>query len=168
MRDGMVHNVYYRDVSGVVAAGVEGLLFWFLYVKEDAPSTMPNCPRYTDFDAQATIDKYRHLAVGPGYTFGDLWEARVRAAMVPLEEGVVKGPWNNGGRVVLMGDCVAKVSLLHPSHRFLWFSCLPLVDGQSWPWWEHSFGGSMSFCQRARACSPTVSRCHHATVDASV
>lgn len=111
LADGMVHNVYYRDVSGVVAAGVSGFVFWFLYVKEDTSSTTPNCPRYTEADAQATMDSHRHLAVGPNYNFGDLWEARVRAIMVPMEEGVVQGPWNNGGRVVLMGDCIAKVSL---------------------------------------------------------
>lgn len=109
MSDGMVHNVYYRDVSGVAASGMDGLVFWFLYVKETSPSTMPNCPRYTEEDGQATMNQYGHLNLGPNYTFLDLWEARVRAAMVPLEEGVVEGLWNSGGRVELLGDSVAKV-----------------------------------------------------------
>lgn len=114
MSDGMVHNVYYRDVSGVAASGVDGLVFWFLYVKEKSPSTMPNCPRYSEEDGQATINQYGHLNLGPTYTFLDLWEARVRAAMVPLEEGVVEGSWNSGGRVVLLGDSVAKVRRARP------------------------------------------------------
>lgn len=93
------------------ACGVDGLIFWFLYVKEDAPSTAPETPRYTEQDAQETIDVFGHRSLGPGYTFADLWESRVRAAMVPLEEGVLDGPWNSGGRVVLMGDTVMKVSI---------------------------------------------------------
>lgn len=119
MPDGMVQYVYSRDVSGVAASGVGGLVFWFLYVKEESPSTMPNCPRYSEEDAKATIDRYGHLKFGPGYTFLDLWEARVRSAMVPLEEGVVEGSWNSGGRVVLMGDSVAKVSHAGPAHLIL-------------------------------------------------
>lgn len=111
MPDGMVHNVYYRDVSGVVASGVEGLVFWFLYVKEASPSTMPNCPSYSPEDGQATMDQYGHLKAGPNYTFLDLWEARLKATMVPLEEGVLEGPWNSGGRVVLLGDSVAKATV---------------------------------------------------------
>lgn len=114
MSDGMVHNVYYRNVSGVAASGVDGLVFWFLYVKEESPSTMPNCPRYSEEDAEATIERYGHLKLGPDYTFFDLWEAREKAAMVPLEEGVLDGSWNSGGRVVLIGDSVAKVSPAEP------------------------------------------------------
>lgn len=110
MPSGMVHNVYYENVSGVAACGVEGLIFWFLFVKQEAPSTMPNCPQYSDEDAKRTIDRYGDLQLGPGYTFSDLWETRVRAAMVPLEEGVVEASWNSGRRVVLLGDSVAKVS----------------------------------------------------------
>ncbi|KAF3769433.1 FAD/NAD(P)-binding domain-containing protein [Cryphonectria parasitica EP155] len=106
-----VHNVYYRGVSGIAAAGVEGLVFWFLFVKEDSPSRTPHCPRYTDEDAQRTIDKYGHLALGPGYTFCNLWESRIRASMVPLEEGVLGRSWNSGKRVVLMGDSVSKSTI---------------------------------------------------------
>lgn len=78
-------------------------------MKQDHQTTSPNNPRYTDEDAQATIDKYGHLALGPGYTFRDLWDSRVRAGMVAMEEGVVQSSWNSGGRVVLMGDAIMKV-----------------------------------------------------------
>jgi hypothetical protein len=30
--------------------------------------------------------------------------------MVPMEEGVIKAPWNSRDQTVLMGDAVAKVS----------------------------------------------------------
>lgn len=105
---GMCHNVYYRGFSGASAAGAEDLIFWFLFVKSDHATKTPNTPRYTEEETEATINKYGGYAVGPGYTFKDLWESRVRAAMVPLEEGVLKPKWNTGGRVALMGDAVHK------------------------------------------------------------
>lgn len=109
--DGTIHDHYYRGHSGIAASGVDGLVFWFLFVKQDFPSTSPNCPRYSDADAQDTIRKYGHLAVGPDYTFNDLWELRLNANMVPLEEGIVQTSWNTGGRVVMVGDAVFKATV---------------------------------------------------------
>ena len=103
----MVHNVYYDNYSAVAAAGVHGLVFWFLFVKDSKCTRTPHCPRFTDEDAEATIQKYGSSLVGPGYTVKDLWDARVKATMVPLEEGVIK-QWSYN-RVVLMGDSVHKV-----------------------------------------------------------
>lgn len=71
---------------------------------------MPNCPRYSEEDAEATIERYGHLKMGPTFTFLDLWKVKEKATMVPLQEGVLDGPWNSGRRVVLIGDSVAKVS----------------------------------------------------------
>ncbi|KGO78275.1 Monooxygenase, FAD-binding [Penicillium italicum] len=104
--DAMVHNTYYDNYSTVAAAGVHGLVFWFLFVKASKLTRTPNCPRFTDEDAEATIQKYGSALVGPGYTVKDLWDARVKGTMVPLEEGVVN-QWSHN-RVVLMGDAVHK------------------------------------------------------------
>lgn len=105
----MVHNVYYHNYSAVAAAGVHGLVFWFLFVKAPELTRTPNCPRFTDQHAESCIEKYGHSLVGPGYTIKDLWDARVKATMVSLEEGVIKH-WSHN-RVVLMGDAVHKVRL---------------------------------------------------------
>jgi hypothetical protein len=107
--DGMVHNVYYDDYSAIAAAGVPGLVFWFLFVKSPELTRSPNCPRFTDEDAETYIQKYGSSSVGPGYTVSDLWGTRVKATMVPLEEGVIP-QWYHS-RVVLMGDSVHKVCL---------------------------------------------------------
>ncbi|OQD69018.1 hypothetical protein PENPOL_c002G03084 [Penicillium polonicum] len=104
--DAMVHNVYYDNYSAVAAAGVHGLVFWFLFVKDSKLTRTPNCPRFTDDEAEATIQRYGSALVGPGYTIQDLWDARVKGTMVPLEEGVIK-QWSHN-RVVLMGDSVHK------------------------------------------------------------
>lgn len=105
----MVHNVYYDDYSAIAAAGVPGLVFWFLFIKSPESTRTPNCPRFTDEDAEAYIQKYGSSLVGPGYTVKELWDARVKATMVPLEEGIIK-KWSHN-RVVLMGDSVHKVRI---------------------------------------------------------
>ncbi|KAJ5772702.1 hypothetical protein N7520_003231 [Penicillium odoratum] len=107
--DAMVHNVYYDGYSAIAAAGVHGLVFWFLFVKNSELTKTPNCPRFTDEDAEAYIQKYGSSLVGPGYTVKDLWDARVKATMVSLEEGIIK-QWSHS-RVLLMGDSVHKATV---------------------------------------------------------
>lgn len=109
MPDGTVHNVYYDYYSAVAATGEPGSIFWFLFVKS-SKTKYPSCPRFTETDAQDLIDRYGDSTIGPGYTVRDLWETRVKASLVPMEEGVLK-QWRNG-RVLLMGDSVHKVSTL--------------------------------------------------------
>lgn len=112
LAEGMVHNVYYRGYSGVVAAGMPGLVFWFLYTKSDAVTCTPNTPRFSEEQTLAIIDQYGGYEAGPGYTFRDLWDSRVKAAMLPLEEGVLSTSWHSrGGRVVLVGDAVHKATV---------------------------------------------------------
>ncbi|KAJ9130968.1 Zeaxanthin epoxidase, chloroplastic [Pleurostoma richardsiae] len=106
--NGMVHNVYYRNVSGVAAAGAPDRVFWFLFVKLESPSLMPNCLRFTEADIKTTLREYGDRRLGSGYTFNDLWAARIGGGMVPMEEGVLMLPWNNERRTLLMGDSVAK------------------------------------------------------------
>lgn len=107
----MVHNVYYPGASGVSAAGVTGLVFWFLFLKSEKVTKSPNTPRFTEEQMLAKITQYADYNLGPGYTFKDLWDSRVKANMLPLEEGVVEAKWNSGGRVVLLGDAVHKATV---------------------------------------------------------
>lgn len=107
----MVHNVYYQGLSGVAAAGVRDLVFWFLFVKSDKVTKSPNTPRFTEEQTLATIAKYGDHALGSGYTFKDLWDSRIKANMVALEEGVLQTKWNSGGRVVMIGDSVHKATV---------------------------------------------------------
>lgn len=110
MADGMIHTSYYDYHSSFSTAGVPGLLFWFFYVKMPTVSRTPNCPRFTDDDAERLVAEYRKTVIGPGYTLQDLWDNRVRATLAPLEEGVSK-TWSHG-RVVCVGDAVHKVRCL--------------------------------------------------------
>lgn len=99
--------MYYHDYSAIAAAGVPGLVFWFLFIKSSTLTRRSNCPRFVDEDADAHIQKYGKSQVGPGYTVKDLWGTRVKATMVPLEEGVSPRWYHN--RVALIGDSVHKV-----------------------------------------------------------
>ncbi|KAK1240072.1 hypothetical protein MKX08_007514 [Trichoderma sp. CBMAI-0020] len=108
---GGVHNVYYPGFSGVVAIGVPGFAYWFMFVKSEKETRTPEIPKFTDEETEATIAKYGDYALGPGYTFKDLWESRVKANMLSLEDGVLKSKWNTGGRVALMGDSVHKSTI---------------------------------------------------------
>ncbi|KAI2465042.1 FAD/NAD(P)-binding domain-containing protein [Annulohypoxylon bovei var. microspora] len=109
--DGVAVHVYYRNVSGITSAGPKGLIFWFLFIKEETSSSTPDCPRYTEADAAASIEKYGSLTACPWFSFRDLWDTRISGGMVPMEEGVVRGPWNNSGRVVLVGDATCKTTV---------------------------------------------------------
>ncbi|KAL4758219.1 FAD-dependent oxidoreductase [Aspergillus foveolatus] len=86
LANGTVHNVYYNQFSAVAAAGVDGLVFWFLFVKAAAVSRTPNCPRFSDVDAEALIEEFDDA-----------------------NEGVLK-QWNHN-RIVLMGDAVHKATI---------------------------------------------------------
>ncbi|EKG18706.1 Monooxygenase FAD-binding protein [Macrophomina phaseolina MS6] len=109
MPDATVHNVYYDYYSAIAAAGVPGLIFWFLFIKLPTSIRTPNCPRFGEEDMARTIEEYGSKALGPSYTIKDLWDARVKASMVALEEGVLK-KWSHG-RVVLIGDSVHKATI---------------------------------------------------------
>lgn len=105
----VIHTSYCRGVSGISSGSGDGHVYWFLCKKEDRPTTTPHTPRFTDADCENTIHASGATVKGTGYTFRDLWDTRVRTTLVAMEEGIVKGAWNSGGRVVLMGDAVAKV-----------------------------------------------------------
>ncbi|KAJ0423114.1 hypothetical protein BJY00DRAFT_322222 [Aspergillus carlsbadensis] len=141
--DGTVHNTYNRGHSGIVAAGVPGLAFWFFFVKAEKETRMPNCPRFTDEDAVAIVREYGSAQAGPGYTFHDLWDARVKASVAALEEGVLD-KWSHG-RAVLIGDAVHKATinagmggnLVYEGIAHLTNTLIPLLKAHATPTTAH-------------------------------
>ncbi|KAL1964470.1 hypothetical protein VTN77DRAFT_6896 [Rasamsonia byssochlamydoides] len=103
-----VYNVSGNNYSAIVTAGQPDLMFWFLFVKTSRTSGR-NIPRYTDEDAQAVIDCYGRTALGPKKTIQDLWDTRLTATLVPMEDGIVE-QWSHG-RVLLLGDSAHKVTI---------------------------------------------------------
>lgn len=89
--------------------GAPGKVFWFIFTKLPAQQRTPNVQRFTEAEKEATVMRFKDVYAGPGFTFGDLWAKKIKGDMVPMEEGILPGPWNTGGRVVLMGDSIHKV-----------------------------------------------------------
>lgn len=56
---------------------------------------------------EAVVSQYRDRKMTGSFTVGDAWDARIQAAMVAQEEGIID-KWSYG-RVVLIGDAVHKV-----------------------------------------------------------
>ncbi|GME27080.1 Monooxygenase FAD-binding protein [Neofusicoccum parvum] len=108
MADARAVFTYRKDYSTIAATGVKGLVFWFLFVKTPFSCT-PHCPRFSEEDMDALIEEYGDDQIVPGATIRDFYNARVKASLVPLEEGIVQ-KWSHG-RVVLIGDAVHKVTI---------------------------------------------------------
>lgn len=160
-----IHTSYCRGASGISSGSADGYVYWFLCKKEAAMTRTPNTPRFTDVDLEATIAESGEVVKGTGYDFKDLWENRVRTTLVAMEEGIVQGSWNSGGRVVLMGDSVAKVrksprTISKISGLFITrdFILISVVAGyhQRWPRGQHAYRRRMPLCQRARASAQAI------------
>ena len=78
-----------------------------VYERMDAPTR--ERVRYTKEDQDALVDRWGHLPLTPDgkVTLRDVYDSRLEAGLVSLEEGVVRD-WSYGGRIVLTGDAAHK------------------------------------------------------------
>lgn len=67
----------------------------------------PNIPRFSKADAVKICESVVDFPVWNNIKFGDLWEQRLKFALVPLEEHMFKN-WHYR-RIVCLGDSVSKV-----------------------------------------------------------
>lgn len=71
-------------------------------------SQPPKRQKATEEDMEEVAERYSDLALHEKVKFKDLWNTRIRAGLVTLEEGVLS-QWH-AGRIVLVGDSAHKVS----------------------------------------------------------
>ncbi|KAF7518896.1 hypothetical protein G7054_g13302 [Neopestalotiopsis clavispora] len=112
LKDGMTNNTYYPEhgVGGFTVAGVEGRIFWAIYIANGEEKAYPSA-KYGQADIDEAMKKWGHLHLNPDYTFNDLWDSVLGANMLSMEEGVLPTSWHSeGGRAVLMGDAVHKAT----------------------------------------------------------
>ena len=81
--------------------------FFFVLFYLDRP--IKGRTRYTNEQAEALAATLADHPITPNLKFGDIWENKVRGALVSLEEGVLEH-WHHG-RLVLAGDAVHKVRI---------------------------------------------------------
>lgn len=105
---GTSNIVYDQDIALGAIIGIDGKVFWFVFIKMDQKYYAPNIPRFTAADAEALAAKHAHRKMSRDATFGDVWRTRSKTTLVALEEGVT-GTWFND-RTVLVGDSAHKVS----------------------------------------------------------
>lgn len=80
-----------------------GKVYWFLFFKHSQRSI----PHYTEEDRDKFAAQFEADILMPNLTFGDLWEHRTHAVLVPLEEYVLKRCYYR--RIMLLGDSFHKV-----------------------------------------------------------
>ncbi|KAI1503718.1 hypothetical protein F5X99DRAFT_374239 [Biscogniauxia marginata] len=105
---GTANSCYYRRVGGTCLSSVPGIIYWTMYVPLEKPTK--DRLKFCRDDLEATIAEYGHLHMGSTFTYQDLWDNQIATEMVQMEEGIVCTRWNNGGRVVLIGDSVQKAT----------------------------------------------------------
>lgn len=98
---------YGDHCSGFVTKARQDCVFWVLINKVPRTEYAKHL-RYTDEDAQNLIKEHGDLLVVPGHTMRELWDTRITATLVPMEDGVAK-KWSHG-RAILIGDSIHKVS----------------------------------------------------------
>lgn len=81
--------------------------YFLLYRQLDSPRT--ERVRYTEDDMEALAQSVADHPLNDKVTFGDLWKTRRWAMMTDYQEGFVN-KWSHGGRIVLAGDAVHKVT----------------------------------------------------------
>jgi len=92
------------------AAGPNGTLYWIFDMKNEEKTQGKSIPRYTEKDIDQAVALYRGDVIKDGVTFGDLFDNRIRASMVPVEEGILKNCFYK--RIVLLGDSWHKVGYI--------------------------------------------------------
>jgi 2-polyprenyl-6-methoxyphenol hydroxylase-like FAD-dependent oxidoreductase len=99
----MTHN----DGFSFLILNQSDVIFWLVIIKLPETLQWPERGRYTAADVDAEAEKIMDCPINKLFGFRDLWEARLRTGLTPLEEGVFEH-WHFG-RMVLVGDSAHKV-----------------------------------------------------------
>ncbi|KAG6355211.1 hypothetical protein INS49_004292 [Diaporthe citri] len=94
--------------------GRDGRSWFFLY--EQLDEARDEGQRYTDEDQAEMAARFSQIHLLPGLPLGDMWPTRTACGMADQLEGVLpQGHWHlpaaQGGRVVLAGDAVHRMTL---------------------------------------------------------
>lgn len=99
----MCHN---KGLSFFISTQPQGI-YWAVFIQTERETRWPTRVRYTDTDVQETAARLMDIPITATVLFGELWNSRTKAGLVPLEEGVLDN-WHSG-RIVLVGDAIHKV-----------------------------------------------------------
>jgi hypothetical protein len=109
LQDQVIKN-FRKGRSYLCAGGPDNTLYWLLMFKNEKETRGRSVPQYTEEDRQKLVEMCQNDLLRPGMTFGDIYKGRIKSALVPLEEGVLKTCFYR--RMVLVGDSWHKVNPL--------------------------------------------------------
>lgn len=101
------YKTYHKQRSYLYQSGREGKMYFFAFSKNPEVTIDHEIPRYTAEDANAMAKTQGNDILFPGLTFGDLYQRRRNAVLVPLQEYVLDKCFYK--RVILIGDSFHKV-----------------------------------------------------------
>ncbi|KAI1126484.1 FAD-dependent monooxygenase [Nemania abortiva] len=99
----------YREQETVIGfTGQDGIVFWFVFeaLKDSVP--LSRAPKYNEAEAEALCKTVAGVQVTPRLKFGDLFENRVTAVKIAIEEGIAQ-EWHTD-RAVIVGDAACKTT----------------------------------------------------------
>jgi hypothetical protein len=83
---GKFHRLHSNGYSFLMVGGKNEVCFWFLFEKMNRRYHGKDIPRFTKAQAESQAERYRDRKVNGSTTFGQVWDRRTVARMVPLEE----------------------------------------------------------------------------------
>ncbi|KAI0115704.1 FAD-dependent monooxygenase [Nemania sp. FL0031] len=99
----------YREQETVIGfTGQGGIVFWFVFEDLKKSTPLSQAPQYTEADAETLCKTVAGVQVTPRLKFGDLFENRVAAVKIAIEEGIAR-EWHTD-RVVIVGDAACKTT----------------------------------------------------------
>lgn len=106
LKPGDSNETHHKDCTVQLFAGEETSVIGIYERLPEGPTR--ERVRYGPKDEEALVERWGYMHItGEGLTIRDVYETRVSAGAVSLEEGVVDH-WSWGGRIVLAGDAAHK------------------------------------------------------------
>lgn len=107
---GTITYNFNEGCSSIVAVGKTGQIYWFVFQKMDKKYIYPDCPRFTNEDAEKFSHSFGDNMITENVPFSEVFKRRQHCTMTVLEENVFEH-WNFG-RFTCIGDSVHKVCAL--------------------------------------------------------
>lgn len=108
IEEGGVNTTFHHGASLGVMAGGNHRCYFFMNQALPKELTGKEIPRFTEADCEQMARSRWEEKIQGDVKFKDLYQARVRAVLVPLQEYVMK-KWHFG-RIITIGDSAHKVS----------------------------------------------------------
>ncbi|KAB5575396.1 hypothetical protein GE09DRAFT_1091857 [Coniochaeta sp. 2T2.1] len=105
--EGDCFSVYREHATILGFTGKDATIFWFVFEDLGREVPLSQAPRYTRAEVEEVCGAVAGVHVLPGIPFAKLFNSRLVAVKVPLEEGVAPSWYSE--RMVIVGDAAHKV-----------------------------------------------------------